>query len=207
MNDAVKGFNKNFFPVSTVPIIEGNKNKEQLLQDLNTEGLLQDIETQKKYNENIYKLDKNYASLKPLGNNLILRAFVREGKVTDSGLVLGTEKTGVDYIPVYTKGSSGDRYRNNNVPNPFKFLKKAIVVAVNEYEQQLKPGDIVGIPAVRGVADQDDKGTYIALDHDYSFIHPDVDRIHPPTNMKDKDYGYLRMAKTSLTVILPKDEN
>lgn len=170
-----------------VPIIGARKEKAAL-PVVDTSQFVRTVDETKTYNKEIGELDPLYAEFRPL-YDYVVRFFVREAEITDSGLFLGTGIEGYDYIPRYKKGASGQRYTQKSLDNPFKFKAKAIIVATPENgDPRLKPGTVIGIRPIKAFDIGVEETVY--LDYECSFVHPEAKILAPPTNIKDQHYGY-----------------
>jgi hypothetical protein len=141
------------------------------------------------YNTNVINLDPSYTSLKPI-NKLLVRVFLKEIKVTESGLII--PNTEMVKRPTHSGYGSIDE-----VESPFPYSQKAVVVAVPPFVKDIEPGDIVYLntkpikPEVVGTGQE----AMITIPN--AFIHPELGS-ELTTDFNSPLYGYLKINYTDI---------
>lgn len=186
LNDITKGKSDNKFfmttekdPVKAIPTT------------FNLDALDEEIDKSIAYNSSLKEIDPLYASITPMNNNILVRAFVRVPE-KKNGFYVGSSLSYMDYIAFAYRGASGQAYPDAQAiskANPWKFLPQGIVVASNN--ENFKVGNIVTIPEVRTMAPV--TGAKDKITHDFAFVHPDNGMFDPPQEIGHRHYGYIML--------------
>lgn len=156
--------------------------------ELVEQGYKRTLSDSQKYNAEIRVIDGRYTKLTPLAS-YIVRICVAEDKELSSGIILPTMMS--------TRKQTNSGILGDKIPDPFKFTAKAVIVAIPEYEKELKAGDLVQIVRPRTIVDGDAIAGY-----EFEYIHPDNNSVQAPTNIKDKDFGYAIIPRNMIKVII-----
>lgn len=141
------------------------------------------------YNSTVTTLDTQFTSLKPI-NKLLVRVFLKEIKVTESGLII--PNTEMVKRPTHSGYGSIDE-----VESPFPYSQKAVVVAVPPFVKDIEPGDIIYLnnrpvkPEVVGTGQE----AMITIPN--AFIHPELG-TELTTDFTNPSYGYLKINYTDI---------
>ena len=136
-----------------------------------------------KYNSNLKDLSTLYASVKPL-SKILIRPYLIEPQITESGLVLPFKQT----IPVPTN-SGTTKY--TDVESDFPYSPKAVVISVPEGNTSLKPGDTVFLSRKAIQMIVLGTGANAELRVENAFIHPDAQMFDMTKDISDPHYGYI----------------
>ena len=156
--------------------------------ELVEQGYKRTLTDSQAYNANIRNIDTRYSKLTPLAS-YIVRICVAEDKELSSGIILPTMMS--------TRKQTNSGILGDKIPDPFKFTAKAVIVALPEYEKELKVGDLVQIVRPRTIVDGDSIAGY-----EYEYIHPDNNAVQAPSNIKDIDFGYAIIPRNMIKVII-----
>ena len=155
--------------------------------------------TSKQYNNNITEHLPMYTSIKPT-NGILIRLFLREPKITESGLLI-PEMNASDFVEVKRRAGSGDRYTQKLSESPWKWSTKAVVVAIPDFVQDLKVGQLIQVPflptGVTKKEDESEEATFM-----YAFIHCDSGTTEIPQDCLDVHFGYALIPKHEIKCIL-----
>lgn len=152
------------------------------------------------YNATLTDFADSYKNIKPCWN-ILVRIYIREPRITDSGLFLPSMEA-KDNIEIQKRAGSGDRYTQNLIESPFKFATKAVVAAVPEFETKLKTGDTVAIKFVKSIATQFANGD-IDITYDGAFVHPDSGLLTPPNDYGNENFGYALLPNSYIEAYIP----
>lgn len=148
-----------------------------------------DAEKRKFYNENLGDLDPLYTNLKPL-DGYVIRMSVREYVESKTGLVIVNPDMTQSIRP-------GSNTPGEAIRNPYDFDSVAVIVAVPEYEQKLRPGLFVQIvrPRPEVVADQ-------VVNYEGGYAHPEYKLGELPKNVENRHFGYALVPYGRIKIIL-----
>lgn len=147
------------------------------------------------YNKEIENLDSRYTDLRPL-NKIIVRSYVKNLK-DENGLI--QPNTAPIVIP--TRSGVGALQL---LDNPWPYSKRAIIVSIPSWEQELKVGMTIQLnnAPVRAM----NRGSDYGLAMPNGFQHYEYEDIEPPKDPEHEDYGYLLVDRTEIEVILTTPE-
>jgi hypothetical protein len=153
-----------------------------------------DLEAVFEYNRNVLALDPLYASVHPL-NGYIVRVFLNEPTVTDSGLLIPFRQM----VAIPTQNGMADYAE---IETPIPYANKAVIVSTPPHSQFLKVGDIVqlGNNPVRTQAAGKGKNASVSIPAAY--MHPEAKTIEIPTEINNQHYGYLLVSLQDILVKL-----
>lgn len=133
------------------------------------------------YNENITGFDEEYTKFVPQ-RGVIVRCFLVEGKWTELGVYLKPNIT----VPVKTaNGMTFKEYQDS----PYPYSPKAVVVSIPRNYSTYKPGDVVILD--RYVVQATKVNVEAPFHLPAGFTMPSWAEMEPPTDIKDRHYGYL----------------
>ena len=175
-------------PNLIVPGMDGKLHEvdfDKKQQELSQEAWKKQEEAAIKYNENIYTLDEEYASVEPV-NSVIVRCFHLIPEIDpNTGLIIPME------LPVAERTQNGVGVRQT-LNSPWKLSTKAVVIAIPEIiSNKYNVGDTVQIINDARTA------LKISGDHPFELPHgytlPSYHGIYPPSDAKNRHFGYLRI--------------
>lgn len=153
----------------------------------------------KQYNNNINDHLEMYTTIKPT-NGILVRLYLREPKITESGLFI-PENSAADTIEVKRRGGSGDRYIQKLDESPWKWSTKAIVVAKPDYLTTLNVGDLVQVEWLpTGSLKKEDESVEMTFQHAY--IHCDANTLDIPQDCLDPHFGYALIPSHAIKCTL-----
>jgi len=141
----------------------------------------QDKQEREKYNKAINKLDKDYVKFIP-NRKLLIRCKVLEYTISKSGLAIKPS------IPIAIKTQSGIGIKEVQ-DSPYPYSVEAVVISVPDGFEKYKKGDNVIIPKSSTIARRDNIEVPFHMPN--AFMLPEWTELEPPTDMKNKHYGYL----------------
>lgn len=151
------------------------------------QGMEERANSIKQYNANIDQHLSMYPSIKP-ANSILVRLFLREPRITESGLFL-PENNAVDTIEVKRTAASGDRYTQKLDESPWKWSTKAIIVALPKFITDYSVGELVQVPFFpTGARKKEDES--MEMTFQYAFIHCDANTLDIPQDCLDPHFGY-----------------
>jgi hypothetical protein len=174
--------------------------REKESKDLNIDQTVpeftqEEIDKFTAYNEKVTEIDPLYGALKPLHRQVLLRLLVKDfNRKSDD--VLSRSK--VEKIPIAS--GVNDNIIYSDVPNPYPFTKKAVVVAcANDY---FKPGELVGLQDKLTIKFGSQDSGIITVSG--AFIHPDYEEDYDnmPEDPEDQHYGYVIVSQDFINVKL-----
>lgn len=152
------------------------------------------IESAKHYNANILDIDDSYKTIRPV-NDVLVRVFIHEPKVTESGLVRPFKQT----VPVPTQNGMAEFMEASS---PFPYTNKAVVIRQPDYQVDKKlegktvllNRDIVrAVPMGRAMQ--------VSFNIPTAFW-ADCELTEPPIDPAHKDYGYLLVPNSAIKAII-----
>ena len=184
---------KFYMNANPIPDIQANallkKKKEE--NDEQVRNAMEDrVKDVKFYNETLKDVSNDYKDFSPY-NEVLIRLFLREPTLTESGIYLGNESK-ADYVELQRRGASGDRHTSNTVITPFKFDTKAVIVSVPKFleeDDRYEVGKVVCVHhlSTKGVVYADNT---TSMSYEYAFVHPSYGNITPPTSSSSAHFGY-----------------
>lgn len=140
-----------------------------------------DEKEREEYNKNILNIDSDYANFQP-NNKVLVRCRVLEYIVLDSGIAVKPS------IPVAIRTQNGVGIKETQ-ESPYPYSVEAVVVAVPENYEKFSKGDVVVIPKGHTLATKEN--TEVPFHMPRAFMLPEWSQLEPPTDIKNKHYGYL----------------
>lgn len=176
--------------ISETTGMEKTREKDIEVSDYNDELNNQII----KYNSEIFNLDPEYTSLRPL-KKLIVRVFLKEMKRTNGGLLIP------NVVMVKKPTQSGIDYVGEVEAPPYS--KKAIVVAVpKHFEEYMKPGTVIILEDEVIEASVLGRSQEATVRIKNAFVHPEKNLSQFPENPSSADYGYLAIPYEAISFII-----
>lgn len=152
------------------------------------------VDQVKEYNGKVVELDPQYTSVRPL-QQLIVRAFLIEPKVSESGLVTPFKE--VLDIPTHSGVGKAREYETD-----WPYNQKGVIVAVPTGMTSLKVGDIIQLNprAIQiGMKGKGNNATPVVVN---GFIHVDSGLFEPPKDVTNQHYGYVLIQPNDVQAIL-----
>lgn len=170
---------------------------KELTNDIVSDFTPTEIEKYNTYNEKVTELDELYTSLKPLQREVILRLIVKDfSKKRDDILIYSKN----DIIPVKSGVNDGILYME--VPSPYPFTRKAIVVSVPNENFYVQPGDTVALREKLQIGFKNQDQGYVSVQG--GFVHPDYedDYDNVPEDPEDQHFGYVMVNENLINLKL-----
>ena len=139
----------------------------------------------KEYNENILSVADKYKSFSPF-QGIVVRCYHRESTVTEGGLYIP-----MDAIVVNERTQNGIGVRET-LPSPWQYSRTAVVIAsCPQYGDTFKFGQkvLLNVSAIQA-GKQSVDAPFILPN---GFTHSEDPNNQPPTDIKNEDYGYLKI--------------
>lgn len=146
------------------------------------------------YNKKVLDLDKEFTEMTPM-EGILIRCFHIETKKTEGGLYLETK------FPVGERTQNGLGIRET-LDSPWKYSTKAIVVSTASHIKNVNVGDIIQIHQDAVMPTKLSRDTPFLLK--YSYTLPDYPGFSPPTNLSDKNYGYMLVPINEIAMFIKK---
>lgn len=143
------------------------------------------------YNTIINKIPKEYQQFQPL-NSYLIRFFRRVPELKYGNLYIPVINRD-DIAKVKINSFTGQVITGKQVKSDFRFSKKAIVIAVPDYEKQIQPGDIVAVVPPEVGQEVTDFGSFLA--YTGWFVHPDSNIFDPVQDVRNPHFGFALYSK------------
>jgi len=178
--------------------VQRQKEMDEAMEEIqNTMG--ERANSVKQYNTNINQHLSMYTTLVPT-NGILVRLYLREPKITESGLYI-PETNAVDTIEVKRTAASGDRYTQKLEDSPWKWSTKAVIVALPEFLKTHTIGQNVQVPFFpTGSMTKSDESKEMTFQ--YAFIHCDANTLDIPQDCLDPHFGYALIPTHEIKCIL-----
>ena len=177
--------------------INENNLKKEL--DYSTEQLTNFTEEEivdfTQYNERVTQLDPMYTSLAPRGRDVILRLMVKDFTVKNDDVLIESK---MDFIPVKSGANSSIVYMQ--VPSPYAFTRKAVVISVPNEHFDIKPGDTVVLREKLQIGFKNQDQGEVSVQG--AFVHPDYEDnyTHVPEDPNDPHFGYVIVDESLINI-------
>lgn len=155
-------------------------------------NMVSEIQQRQHYNNTIKDLDPMYTSLIPLGSVIVRIELIEDEIKKDTGLIIPK------LVTVKADRQSGQG--TDAAPDPFRFRKTAIIVALPRQSVDLKVGMRVQLVNMQMLTD---KGQVVG--YSYEYAHPEYDEpmiSRIPTN---PHFGYAIVPFSNIKVIISEN--
>lgn len=152
------------------------------------------VEQVKEYNSKVVDLDPQYTSIRPL-QQLIIRAFLIEPKISESGLVTPFKE--VLQVPTKSGVGAAREYETD-----WPYNQKGVIVSVPAGMTSLKVGDIVQLSPRAIQVGMKGSGNNASPVIANGFIHVDSGLFEIPKDVDNKHYGYVLVQPNDIQAIL-----
>jgi hypothetical protein len=135
------------------------------------------------YNATITNFHEAYKSFVPF-RDVLVRVYLKPTTRSESGILLPN----IDYLPIKTNNNVGTLIE---VPNPYPYTRKAVIVNVPEGTTHVATGDSVLLGRNMVASELVGKGKEATVRIPACFIHPEVsETTTPPLDPENPNYGY-----------------